>query len=242
MVHRLLNEFDVLCIMTARMPLTHHLDLYHYWQSRRGNHRMPTRRDIDPADIRPLLPHIALIEADRGTYRWRLMGGHIVEDFGCDLTGRPFGQNIRPLHFVSAMTATFDRVLDQGEPVFEASIYTTASEQTHAVSRLLLPLAAEGRTPAMIFLTRITRRRPLDRVLNYIKGASGQLGSSHAVDSAEHLEQLIGAWEDGTQLPRPVRVALQSNFCVANLWDSGQPQVVQCGISRTALVIAPQPR
>ena len=203
---------------------------------------MPTRLDIDPADIVPLLPHVALIEADHGAYRWRLMGGHIVEDFGCDLTGKPFGQNIRRLQFVSAMTATFDRVLDQGQPVFEESIYTTASEQTHAVSRLLLPLAVEGPTPAMIFLSRITRRRPLDRVLNYIKGASGRLGSSHAVESAEHLEQLICAWDNGTQPPRPVRIAPQPNFCVANLWGSGQPQIVQCGISRTAIVIAPQPR
>jgi hypothetical protein len=192
---RLLNEFDAPCIMTARVPLTHHLDLYRYWESRRGNRPMPTRRDINPAEILPLLPHIALIEADRGAYRWRLMGSHIADDLGCDLTGQPFGQNIRPQLFVSAMTATFDRVLDQSQPVFELSIYTTAAERTQHVSRLLLPLAADARNSAMILLTRITRRCPLDRDVNYIKGASGRICASLDIGSADDLARRIIEWD-----------------------------------------------
>ncbi len=214
--------------MTARVPLSHHLDLYRYWESRRSNSCTLTRRDIDPADILQLLPHIALIEADCGAYRWRLMGSYIADDFGCDLTGHPFGENVRPRRFVSAMTATFDRVLHQSQPVFEESIYTIASERTHNVSRLLLPLAADDRTCAMILLTRITRRRPLDRALNYIKGASGQVCASFDIGSANDLAGRIINWDNSTQ-PAPISsIAPQPVYRVANLWSGGLPHVIQC--------------
>jgi hypothetical protein len=214
--------------MTAQVPLTRHLDLYRYWEDRRSNSSIPTRRDINPADIRPLLPHIALIEADRGAYRWRLMGTHIADDLGCDLTGQQYGENVRPQRFVSAMTATFDRVLDQGQPVFEESIYTTSSEQTHNVSRLLLPLAADDQTCPMILLSRITRRRPRDRALNYIKGASGQVCASFDIASADDLARRVADWDDGTQ-PAPVAIITpQPNYRIANLWADGLPRVIQC--------------
>ena len=222
--------------MTARASLAHHLDLYRYWESRRENHRMPTRRDIDPAHILPLLPHVALIDIHRGAYRWRLMGSHIGNDFGCDLTGQPFGQNIRPQRFVSAMTATFDRVLDQSQPVFEESIYTTAAERTHNVSRLLLPLAADDRTGAMILLTRITRRRPLDRASNYIKGASGRICASFDIGSADDLTRRIIDWDNNTQ-PTPIsRIVPQPVYRIANLWADGPPFVVQCERGRARRV------
>jgi hypothetical protein len=222
--------------MTARVPLTHHLDLYRYWESRRSNHRMPTRRDINPADILPLLPHIALIEADRRAYRWRLMGSHIADDLGCDLTGQPFGQNVRPERFVSAMIATFDRVLDQSQPVFEESIYTTASERTHNVSRLLLPLAADDRTSAMVLLTRITRLRPLDRDLNYFKGASGRICASFDIGSVDDLARYINDWDNSTQ-PAPVtRISPQPIYRITNLWADGLPHVVQCEKGRARRV------
>jgi hypothetical protein len=229
MVYSFFKEFDLPWHMTATVPLSHHLDLYRYWESLGGNHRTPTRRDINPADILPLLPHIALIEAvGGGAYRWRLIGSHIVDDLGCDLTGQPFGQNVRPEPYVSRMTATFDRVLDQRQPVFEESIYTIADERTHNVSRLLLPLAADGPTCAMILLTRITRRRPLDRALNYIKGASGQIYASLDIGSADDLERRVVDWDNSTQ-PAPVaRIAPRPVYRIANLWGDGLPLVVQC--------------
>ena len=218
--------------MTARVPLSHHLDLYRYWESR-CRARIPRRRDIDPADVLPLLPHIALIEADRGTYRWRLMGSHVADDLGCDLTGQLFGENVRPHGFVSAMTATFDRVLNQNQPVFEESIYTIAAERTHNVSRLLLPLASDDRTGAMILLTRITRRRPLDRALNYIKGASGHVCASFDIGSADGLASRIIDWDNSAQ-PAPIAsIAPQPVYRIANLWSGGLPHIVQCEKGRS---------
>ncbi len=228
--------------MSAKASLSHHLDLYRYWEAQRGNRTAPNRRDIDPIDIPRLLPHIALIEADNASYRWRLIGGHIVDDLGCDLTGQPFGKNIRPWSFVSAMTATFNRVLADSQPVFEESVYTTASDRTHAVSRLLLPLATAGRSPAMVLLTRITRRRPLDRVANYIKGASGHVSASFSVSSRDDLERLIVAWDAGTQPPPIAQISPQPTLHITNLWGPGFPRIIRGPSSGKAAVIAPLPR
>lgn len=203
---------------------------------------MLTRRDIDPIEIPRLLRHIALIDAHHGIYRWRLIGSHIVDDLGCDLTGQPFGTNVTPRWFVSAMTASFNRVLDGGDSVFEESVYRTASGMTHAVSRLLLPLGAEGRTPAMVLLTRITRRRPLDRQGNYIKGASGRVCASFGIRSLEDLEKRTVAWEHASQ-PSPIaKIGPQPILRIANLWGRGLPQVIRGGSSGKAALIAPLPQ
>lgn len=139
------------------------------------------------------------------------------------------------------MTATFDRVLGQGEPVFEESAYTTASNRTHAVSRLLLPLVADARAPAMILLTRITRRRPLGRQENYIKGASGQVCASFGIRSLEDLEKRTVAWEHASQ-PSPIaKIGPQPILRIANLWGRGLPQVIRGGTSGKAALIAPLP-
>jgi hypothetical protein len=35
---------------------------YQYWQSKRGERRMPRRSDIEPSEIVPLLPNLLIIE------------------------------------------------------------------------------------------------------------------------------------------------------------------------------------
>src|ERR1700733_6159734 len=55
------------------------LKLEEYWRSVLQNRAMPARRDIDPADLRRLLPNIFLLDVvERGTrFRWRLVGTRI---------------------------------------------------------------------------------------------------------------------------------------------------------------------
>ena len=42
--------------------LSHHSDLYKYWNAVRGTRAMPPRSDIDPMDIIKILPFVGLIE------------------------------------------------------------------------------------------------------------------------------------------------------------------------------------
>ena len=215
-------------------PLSRHLDLYRYWDTKRGDGLMPTRRDIDPTEIPRLLPSIALVDRKDKAYRWRLMGSRIASDFGCDLTGQPFGEYIVPEQFVNAMTATFDRVLAYGTPVFEETRYTTALCATHAVSRLILPLAVSDSAPEMILMTRITRRLPMELEAKFLKGASGQICHTHDVGSVDELASQVSAWENAAR-PSVMQICPQPILCVAGIWSGGFPQIVHAGSAKAAL-------
>ncbi len=56
-------------------------DLHAYWRSRCQGQPFPARADIDPVDIPALLEHLVLLDVLRDPldFRYRLVGGHIVE-------------------------------------------------------------------------------------------------------------------------------------------------------------------
>ena len=64
-------------------------ELYEYWCSKRAGRLIPQRRDIDPAEIPKLLPHLMITEMVEGgtRYRYRLAGTAVTEAFGRELTG-----------------------------------------------------------------------------------------------------------------------------------------------------------
>ena len=124
--------------MDLDAPASYHLDLYRYWEAKRGSGRKaPTRRDLDPIEIVKLLPNVALVEPVQDSYRWRLMGTAIATDFGRDLTGKMFGEYVAPSEFVKNMTDGFDMALALATPIFDESLFKTDFGSVHAVSRLV---------------------------------------------------------------------------------------------------------
>lgn len=65
-----------------------HEELFAYWTRLRQGGRLPTRRDIRPADLKRLLPTITLTEAVEGDYRIRLAGTGLYNVYGGEITGR----------------------------------------------------------------------------------------------------------------------------------------------------------
>ena len=63
--------------------------LAHYLTAR-GDKRMPSRRDIDPLQLGPVLPIIwvSVYEPDAGTFRYRLAGEQVNEIWGMSVAGR----------------------------------------------------------------------------------------------------------------------------------------------------------
>lgn len=61
-----------------------------YWTARRGDRRMPRKSDIDPSELKPLLPYILLGEfaTQPLRLRYRLVGTEVVTVYGVDFTGR----------------------------------------------------------------------------------------------------------------------------------------------------------
>ena len=86
-----------------RDPRVHRL--LGYWLSKRGDRRLPSRADIDPAEIPELLPNVILIDVDHHArrFRMRLAGTAICDTYHRDITGEDFenvvgSENYKLLH------------------------------------------------------------------------------------------------------------------------------------------------
>ena len=64
--------------------------LLQYWNKVRGTRDFPSRDDIDPAALKPLLPHLFMLTAEYEPFRvcYRLVGTEIVRFAKFDFTGR----------------------------------------------------------------------------------------------------------------------------------------------------------
>ena len=71
---------------------------YDYWIERRGEQRMPSRRDIDPLDFPYLLGKLMLVDvlANPQRFRVRLHGTEVVARMHYDMTGKFLDEVPRP--------------------------------------------------------------------------------------------------------------------------------------------------
>src|SRR5688500_13935566 len=78
----------------AGVLTTRQTRLLAYWNKRRGNRSMPARRDLDPAQIRSLLPNLVLIDVAAGCtdFRFRLLGTAVAAQCVRDHTGKRFSE------------------------------------------------------------------------------------------------------------------------------------------------------
>ncbi|HUN51378.1 MAG TPA: PAS domain-containing protein, partial [Candidatus Sulfotelmatobacter sp.] len=71
---------------------------YEYWLAKRGERRLPARRDIDPLDFPYVLGNLMLVDVlrDPERFRVRLHGTNLVLRAGYDMTGKPLEELPRP--------------------------------------------------------------------------------------------------------------------------------------------------
>jgi hypothetical protein len=127
--------------------------LYEYWNTRRGARPMPSRNDIDPVDLKPLLPHLILIDVvpDPRRYVYRLVGTHEVEMRGADPTGKAVEE---AYYGESAEDTTYylDRVVRTRQPVLYRGIYQPLSTRTQREDVIFLPMSRDGEAVNMIMV------------------------------------------------------------------------------------------
>jgi hypothetical protein len=142
--------------MPLRAPISHHLDLYRHWFAKRGSRIMPSRSDLDPADIPALLPYMMLVDKLDNQFRWRLVGTAAVREIGRDPTGSIVGSyysstpesaaGARPIH---------ERIFTTAHPVFATGEFKVMSGAIHNISLLTLPLSDDGTNVNMAVSTLI---------------------------------------------------------------------------------------
>jgi hypothetical protein len=147
--------------------------LWQYWDAKRGHRRMPLRRDIEPAEIPRLLPHLQLVDRVEGKgFRYRLTGSAIVQGYGFDPTGKFTDEILTSARHKIASTH-YSLVFDAGRPLFARNRYVTGSFLLVTVSRIILPLSFDGESVGMLLLGHtFTSAAPDD---DAVPGTTGQI-------------------------------------------------------------------
>jgi hypothetical protein len=74
-----------------KMKHKNSFELFDYWTEKRGDRAAPSRTDIEPADIRTLLPHVFICDlAPDGQLNFRLAGTALCALHGRELKGSAF--------------------------------------------------------------------------------------------------------------------------------------------------------
>ena len=128
-------------------------NLYDYWNARRGSRPMPARGDLDPIDLKAVLPLLILIDvvADERRYVYRLVGTREVEMRGSDPTGKAIKE---AFYAESAEESTWylDHVVRTREPVLYRGVYQPLSTRTQREDVLFLPLSQDGQAVNMVMV------------------------------------------------------------------------------------------
>ncbi|MBS4047748.1 MAG: PAS domain-containing protein [Alphaproteobacteria bacterium] len=136
------------------------LALLRYWQSKcKADGRLPGRSDLDPLELRTLLPHIYLIDVlpgtvpDRWRFRVRLLGEKHVEVYGPGMVGKVIDDVFPP-----AVAAEFNRlyatvVRRRGPVVNRGRVSWLRNKEWLEYEGMHAPLASDGVTIDCIFGT-----------------------------------------------------------------------------------------
>ncbi|MFM9843823.1 MAG: PAS domain-containing protein [Dongiaceae bacterium] len=121
-----------------------------YWQSKRGDKHMPARKDIDPLELRKLLPNVYLLDvAQPSRYRYRLIGTTISGRLRNDATGRMVDETLfgaaAPLivEMYDYVAATQNPILNRGR-----SFWTEVDWLNY--TSVVLPLSPDDKSVTMM--------------------------------------------------------------------------------------------
>lgn len=134
-------------IAPIRSRLVH--DLHDYWDAKRAGRPMPCKSDIDPSEIKPLLPYVLLGEfaANPVRLRYRLVGTEVVTVYGVDFTGRWLDE----LDFGDQLTGgwpeQYRRVFESRRPIYGAARLLSTSGMEMHYEFGLFPLSQDGGAP-----------------------------------------------------------------------------------------------
>jgi hypothetical protein len=127
--------------------------LHAYWDRKRGQRAMPARGDLDPVDLKPLLPLMILIDVvpDARRYVYRLVGTREVEMRGQDPTGKAVSE-AEYAETPGETSLVLDHVVATRQPALFRGVYHPFSTRTQSEDVIYLPLSADGATVNMIVM------------------------------------------------------------------------------------------
>ena len=124
----------------ADARLSHALSCWRHW---RHEHDWPTRADIDPEELRLLLPNLFVVEAIDGgrRFRYALAGATVRNMLGFELTGRHFDELFQG--DILARNEAAYRAVIAGHGHHAVQLWMQRGRPVIRFRRLLLPLASD---------------------------------------------------------------------------------------------------
>jgi PAS domain S-box-containing protein len=121
------------------------------WTKLRGNKVLPERAEFDLPTMNRWAPHLSIATVmPTGRFQFRLFGTELARVYGQDLTGR-FLDELTPRDLWSVIIRHYQDVVRTLQPLF-APISIANGRWYSEVSRLLLPLAANGGGEKVAFI------------------------------------------------------------------------------------------
>jgi hypothetical protein len=132
------------------------LEMYAYWQRKRGTRAMPDRADLEPAEIKRLLPGILLVDvrlsADGALdFVYRLVGTREVDMRGNDPTGRRVAEAYYGKS-AELVTACYRRVVETAQPFLDDDCFHLPGQEWSPSASIYLPLSSDGARVTMILV------------------------------------------------------------------------------------------
>jgi hypothetical protein len=135
-----------------------------YWDRLRDDRRFPAKRDIEPADIKAVLPYVLISEVHRDPLRvrYRLIGTEIAHYSGEDFTGKWLHETGWGGDYTRSVERKYVRMFETRTPVFGIDYFVQRTDgQRKPYEWAIFPLAEDGETVDFCLL--VEDRQPLDR-------------------------------------------------------------------------------
>jgi hypothetical protein len=121
------------------------LDLVDYWQRKRGTRLAPAWREIEPGDMKALLPSLVIAEVLEQPFdlRYRLVGSDVVDAYGYDFTGL----QLRYMPVTTGLELWLDSyrgVVEERRPGYGRYHWQAAPDLKRIVETVVLPLSEDG--------------------------------------------------------------------------------------------------
>jgi hypothetical protein len=119
--------------------------LVDYWHRKRGDRVMAARADIEPAEIKPLLPYLIIADvfADPVRVRYRLAGTAVCDAFGYNIAGR-WLEDLDVNGGVPFWIEQYGRMVASRAPIFGQARGMLAGAELFRADWALLPLSSDG--------------------------------------------------------------------------------------------------
>jgi len=127
--------------------------LHDYWLSKLNGRMMPSRADINPAEMKAFLPLIVLFDVEAGQrLRIRLAGTMAVEAYGSEITGR-YLEDLELGDRREQIMAAHAQCIASRAPYYWSEIHTRKTDSKRLrIDHIDAPLSADGETVNMLLV------------------------------------------------------------------------------------------